>query len=110
MRCISLGVESKEREDQATQLKKLFEEVQQVDNETQPITEKVQDDSFFEREMDVLNLPPRKEVHSRNPSRAKLKLNAPFIRFIFVVIILIGVVSGAYFVWGEDLITIINNR
>ena len=114
MSCYSLSVESKEQQDQATPLKKIFEEVQQTDNETEPDQEVESYQTFSEpkteREMDVLNLPPRKEVHGKNQSRAKLKFHAPFMRLVLVVIVLIGVMSGAYFIWGEELISIINNR
>lgn len=102
-----MSTETTEYEDQAEHLKRLFNEVQQ--GEMKP--EKVSDESDTAQEptlkIDVLNLPPRKEVHGNHNNRARVKLGKPFLRFLSVIIILVALVIGAYFIWGEELIDII---
>ena len=94
---------------QAAQLQQLFSELQH--NEIAQRSD--QDELYIEpkqlRKIDVLNLPPRTEVHSKNNNRTHLKLGRPFMRLLIVVFIFIIVIIGAYYLWGEELITIINN-
>lgn len=111
-----MNTEKVNQEDQATQLKKLFNELQQNEdnveeyeqNEDILINNKV-DETEDELKIDVLNLPPRKEVHSANRVRTKLKLGRPMIRLIFVFTVLVIVIASAYYFFGEELIAIINN-
>lgn len=58
------------------------------------------------RDIDVLDLPPRKEVHGSN-GPMKMKLSKPLLRFIFISLLVITVIIvGLYFFDGEitDLI------
>lgn len=98
-----------EENDQADQLKRIFADVEQrgegeasdikQQGNSNPVTPKV----------DVLNLPPRKEVHGIYKKRTHLRIGRPFLRFVGVLLILIIVVLGAYIYWGEELIAIIKN-
>jgi predicted DNA binding CopG/RHH family protein len=42
----------------------------------------------IDHRIDVLNLPPRKEVHNKKNKRIKVKISSPLIRFIFVILLL----------------------
>ncbi|GAB3052689.1 hypothetical protein [Virgibacillus ainsalahensis] len=60
------------------------------------------------KEIDVLNLPPRKEIHSTKKKRTHFKINFPLVRFLVVIIILLCVITGVYFVWEDAFIQFIN--
>src|SRR5690625_4764243 len=55
--------------------------------------------------MDIMNLPPRKEIHSNHKKRIHVKLSRPLFRFLSVIIILLVIIYGAYFIWGNELLT-----
>ncbi len=82
---------SAEELDQAHVLRQLMKE---IGNET-----KHHENDLYERvKIDVLHLPPRKEIHGRNKTRFRLTWKMPFIRFTFVIILLIIIVIGALYV------------
>lgn len=47
-------------------------------------------------EIDILNLPPRNEVHKGN-RKMRWKLNLPLLRFIFMVVVLLAL--AGVFLW-----------
>lgn len=105
MRCFKL--EKEKSENQAIQLKKMFDEVQASgSNQTSETNDPVGNTDQFVK-IDVLNLPPRKDVHTNHKRRTRVKIGQPFIRFFVVIILFIISVAGAYYLWGEELITLI---
>jgi len=42
-----------------------------------------------EKMVNVLNLPPRKEIHSQKKNRTHLKISKPFLRLFFVLLLLL---------------------
>ncbi|MCT1576013.1 hypothetical protein M3E13_06955 [Oceanobacillus kimchii] len=78
------------KKDQADDLRKAVEEL----NDSQEFnSDSIQISKHKELEMDILNLPPRKDVHY-NSKRMRLKLNFSLFRLIMVIIILSVLVSG----------------
>lgn len=99
------------QENQEEALRFLLDEVQQGEKEEKNQVAAIDETEVQKREVDVLNLPPRKEVH-RKKQRTHLKMGspgAPLLRFLIVFILLLGVLAGAYLIWGEELITVISN-
>lgn len=95
-----------EHGDQADELRKLLIEVQQ--NDDLPTEQKsTTTEQANHREIDILNLPPRKEVHS-GKKRTKLKISKPFKRLLVVMILLILLLAGAIYIWGAEWLEIIN--
>lgn len=100
------------QDDQAAELRKLFNEVQGISTndlkeEQKPEAEtKIESNESFEsnRKIDILDLPPRKEVHSNSKNRTKLKMSRPFLRFSIFILILILVIFAVFYVWGNELI------
>lgn len=99
-----------ERDDQAAELRKLFDEVQGAndlqaeknqdsteENDSVPVSEPT-------REIDILNLPPRKEVHSNTKKRTSFKISRPLVRLSTVIIVLAIIIFVAYYLWGAELI------
>lgn len=109
MRCFNLEKKSNIHEDQAAELKKIFEEVEQ--NEVSEENEWLEVDAPLQevREIDILNLPPRKDVHNEDTKRARLNLGKPFIRLISVIITLMVIIAGSYYLWGEELLIVIKD-
>lgn len=106
-----MSEETKEYNDQADELRKLFNEVQEESEPSIP-EEDIKKDNHekkVERDVDILNLPPRGEVHSINKKRTRLKVSGASLRFIFVIITLLVLVGGAYYLWGQELIEVITN-
>ncbi|WP_010650719.1 hypothetical protein [Oceanobacillus massiliensis] len=90
-----------ESNDQAEELRNLVEE---LENEREQDTADVNVESAEtdeRREVDILNLPPRKEIHSEN-TRMSLKISKPLSRFLSVILILIIIFIGAYYFLGNE--------
>ena len=96
--------------DQANELRQLFNEVEQGE-ETANVTKEDNNEIVIEktniREIDVLKLPPRKEIHTKN-KRAKLKVSKPFLRLLFISLFVIAILIGAIFLWEGELATFLN--
>ncbi|MDY0396541.1 hypothetical protein ACFSMW_04800 [Virgibacillus halophilus] len=60
------------------------------------------------REMDVLNLPPRSEVHQHAETSFHLKLKRPLARFIIVVLLLVLLCVGGIYLQKTGIIDIIS--
>lgn len=88
-------------QNQAAKLQQLFTEV--MENERSENRNEKIDEHVDEFEIDVLNLPPRSEVHISKSKKIKMTFNRPLIRFIFVIIFIICIVFGIYFYNGFDL-------
>src|SRR5690625_5296180 len=97
-------------QNQAAKLQELFVEVTQnerVDDQDSNQTEIKSEDEFVDNEsinyeIDILNLSPRSEVHLSKSKKIKLTLNRPLVRFLLVIILLIGITIGAYYVIGFE--------
>src|SRR5690625_219297 len=98
-----------EHNDQAEQLKQIFDELQQnkVKSDELPNVNRQTDNDSIPK-IDVLNLPPRKEVHDHNKVRTRLSMSRPFLRFLSVIILIVAIILSAYFIWGEELMIIID--
>lgn len=59
-------------------------------------------------EMDVLNLPPRSEVHSQSKTRLSVSLKKPTARFILVLLFLIVIMAVLYLFYEGEIVTFIN--
>lgn len=98
-----------ESNDQAAELRKLLDEVEHKEDKqsTGPKKAILPDEDFkYNLDVDVLNLPPRKEIHTLQ-KRTQVKISPSFMRFLTVIIILSGVLLGAYYLWGNELINLI---
>lgn len=89
---------------QADQLMKLFQEVanhQPEDyEEEEGIEEKVTEERSYDEyvELDLLNLPPRREVHGQRKVRYSLSFSSPFFRLFFIIILIVVIVFILYYV------------
>ncbi|WP_430785500.1 hypothetical protein VBD025_11320 [Virgibacillus flavescens] len=100
------------QDDQAAELRKLFNEVQGnsmndlEDEEKQEAETENELNETFEtaRKIDTLDLPPRKEVHSQRKKRTRLKMSKPLLRFSAFILILILVIFAVFYVWGDELL------
>jgi len=104
-----MAEKTNEHNDQAEQLKQIFNELQQnaVKSEKNTNDEQYTAEHAIPK-IDVLNLPPRKEVHS-NQSRTRLSISRPFLRFLSVILLIIIIIFGAYYIWGEELIDLLKS-
>lgn len=87
--------------DQADELRILFQPTE-GQNESLPDDYPVRERD----EIDVLNLPPRKEVHGQN-KRFKFKITKPSIRLTSIVIFVLLLLGLALYIWQQDLSTLI---
>lgn len=53
--------------------------------------------------IDILDLPPRKEVHKSSSKKFKLKVKSPIVRFIFVLLLIGVIIFLAYYYLGDDI-------
>src|SRR5699024_2925939 len=98
---------SKKTNQQAASLEELFNEIQQDSDQEQ--TEKQLPEKQLMPKIDVLNLPPRKEVHGGNNNRMIFKVGKPLGRLLLVCVLLLIIGVGSYLLWGENLEVFINN-
>lgn len=97
-----LSTELEHKEDQANDSRLLYQDIEEDDESDK--------ESFADQiinEIDVLNLPPRKEVHTTN-KRPKIKLSRPFLRFLFTMIIVIVGLGTAIYVWQDEITTLLH--
>jgi len=87
---------------QADKLMELFREVanhnpeEMNEEEVIDFTEQVEEEADYV-ELDLLNLPPRREVHRKNKGRYSFSLAKPFTRLLIVIIILLLILSLTYY-------------
>jgi len=89
------------KDNQATKLEQLFLEVSNPELSEENIAEN-EDDELIE--VDVLQLPPRSEVHKSNKSNVHLSFHAPIWRLVLVIIFIIAVAWLLYGFYGEEMI------
>lgn len=100
-----MNEETNKHIDQAEHLKQLFNDVQK-NEETQEIPsalDTLQITQDRDLKIDILNLPPRKDVHGKNAYRMRLKISRPFMRFLSVMITLVLIIIFIYFNWPDEL-------
>lgn len=105
---------NEKNEDQAAELRKLVDQIQDEklpaeETDLNKQADMEQTDKTEDREIDVLNLPPRKEVHSKNNKFAHIKISGPLVRLLVVLLLILAVLTGLYFVWGEELFNLFEN-
>jgi predicted nucleotidyltransferase len=91
-------IQHKEKEEQAETLRRLVYDAAQDDGTEREHTAKET------RDIDILNLPPRKEVHGKKQGRVRLKTSTYLKRFLIVVFALMIILLTIYFVYGEAII------
>ncbi|MFS0751550.1 hypothetical protein [Oceanobacillus sp. 1P07AA] len=89
------------KKDQAEDLRKAVEELNDSSNE-EFNSDSIQTSKHKELEMDILNLPPRKDVHY-NSKRMRFKLNFSLFRLIMIIIILSVLVSGVLWIVDSNI-------
>lgn len=93
--------------DQANELRQLLNEVEQGEQTNKENKGLVEEETASRREIDVLKLPPRKEIHTKN-KRAKLKVSKPFLRLLFITLFVIAILIGAFYLWEGELAAFLN--
>ncbi|SEN42002.1 hypothetical protein SAMN04488134_10138 [Amphibacillus marinus] len=93
--------DSREVEDQD-----LIKQLQAINQEDTTIQADNSDQKVFlgpesADEIDVLNLPPRSQVHDEENARLKWKVSYAFVRFFVIIFILIVVLVLTFNYWGE---------
>lgn len=85
---------SKRKEDQAAELREILDQQQSEEIETKKGNAK--------QEIDILNLPPRSEVHTEI-GKARMKVSKPLIRFLFVLFLLTLITLLAYYYLEDEM-------
>ena len=97
--------EEQEHKNQAANLAQLVSEInQQLD--ASDVQNEQNHDNYVE--VDVLNLPPRREVHKKSKHRLSLNLRQPIFRFIFVVFLIIIIGLLLFYLTDEQWSTLFN--
>lgn len=98
---LSTELEHKEK-DQANELRSLVKDIEEGNTNDKELLA-----DHHINEIDVLNLPPRKEVHTKN-TRTKIKLSKPLLRLLFTVVIVIAGLGTAIYVWQDEITTLLH--
>lgn len=59
------------------------------------------DDGLEKEELDILDLPPRKDVHDGRKEKTRWRLNAIWMRFLLVILLILIIVILSYPYWDE---------
>lgn len=95
--------------DQAQELRQLLADVNSTEV-AHRTTENVPDNVSDNRQkVDILNLPPRKEIHNGKSKPMKMKIARPYIRMVVVVLLIVILFAGGYYLWSEELMEIIQD-
>src|SRR5699024_12332462 len=86
-------------------LKTLLDEVSKVENKE--TNEKIEEPE--EPVIDILNLPPRTDVHKSNTKSIKLKFKSQKVIFITVLLIIAIIVYLEYYYLGDDIFIFLTN-
>lgn len=89
-------MEEKEN-NQAQKLQELFSEITN-ESETSAEQQEFKSDTRIYDNIDILNLPPRKEIHQRPKSKIYIRFHSPIFRFLFFLFIIILILLAIYFV------------
>ncbi|UFT97654.1 LysM peptidoglycan-binding domain-containing protein [Radiobacillus kanasensis] len=57
-----------------------------------------------EKELNILELPPRSQIHTNKKTKVKWKISFPFVRFLVLLFLIITVLVLTYKIWGEDFL------
>lgn len=91
---------------QADQLMKLFQEVANHQPDSLEEEDLIEKDETEEQEeyieLDILNLPPRREVHGARKKPMSFSFTSPFVRLSLVIIVLLIVVFILYYFGALD--------
>lgn len=99
-------MENQDKNNQAKQLEYLLNELQMTSKEKEK-SKKPFSGTERVRKVDILNLPPRKEIHQKK-GWIKPKFSRPLVRFLLVCTVLVLIFAGVYYYWGSDIFNIIN--
>lgn len=93
-----------QKKDQAEKLQQLFAEVnnQEQDDETK---ETLTNEKEF-IEVDVLQLPPRSEVHQTSKWKLRINFRSPWLRFTSTLVLLAVVLFCLYYFLGDYLLVL----
>lgn len=85
---------------QAKKLQQLFAEVnnQATDEEE---NKAIEEEDFVE--VDVLQLPPRREVHQKSRWSPQIYWRSPLLRFSLVIVLLAGIILVAFLLYGDAM-------
>src|SRR5699024_9784655 len=89
-------------ENQTTIQRKLISEFKAQDDVKNPTNEEQKQEP--RRQIDVLDLPPRKEIHSKNKSRVHFKLNRSILRLFVVFLLVVAVIVGVIYLFENNLL------
>ncbi|GAA0444113.1 hypothetical protein GCM10008983_21820 [Lentibacillus halophilus] len=126
-----MRTEIKDDNDQAKDLRELVDEVESEENKkdgwnegtsqetnessrnrsnihgVEAMSEHEKRDTSARQQVDILDLPPRRDVHTVKHKRVKMKLNRASWRMLSVIIVLLILFGGAFFLWDNELFELI---
>ncbi|RYG73630.1 hypothetical protein EU245_05895 [Lentibacillus lipolyticus] len=100
-----------EQNDQAKELRDLIDEVEGTNgkHEHQQAEEASGSGGTRQQKVDILDLPPRRDVHTGNNKGIKLKISRASLRLLSVIIVLLVLFGTAFYFWEEELLELIRH-
>ncbi|HLR54059.1 MAG TPA: hypothetical protein VK078_04970 [Pseudogracilibacillus sp.] len=93
-----------QKQDQAEKLQQLFAEVNNQEQTDETKDASINDKEFIE--VDVLQLPPRSEVHQTSKWKLHINFRSPWLRFTSVLVLLAVVLFCLYYFLGDYLLVL----
>lgn len=98
-----LIINTKKQSDQAEELKKLISEVENI--EVKPSFSSKKNENEIQ-DIDILNLPSRKEIHHNKKISMNLKINKSVIRLLFVISLTLLVILSIIYLSEYNIINL----
>lgn len=97
-----MNTETDKQNDQAAELRKLISEVESTEASANYVSNKNENEI---QNVDILNLPPRKEVH-HNKTPMNLKVSKSVVRLLFVILLTLAVVLSIIYLNEYNVINL----
>lgn len=98
-----MKLHDEQKDNQAKKLQQLFAEVNNQGNMEETEEPKSKSAPEFV-EVDVLQLPPRSEIHQSSKWSIHVNIKSPGIRFSIIVCVLLAILCILYFFIGDNII------
>ncbi|WP_138416903.1 hypothetical protein [Aquibacillus sediminis] len=91
--------------DQAYELRNMMNEINDnTEDENIEVETKQDHRGDSQQDVNILNLPPRSQVHEDKKTKVKWKISYPLVRLLLILFILIVMLLLTYQLWGKETI------
>lgn len=92
-----------EKKYQDEELTTLLSDINNPEKNSHTTKQAAKNKSGSSQKIDVLDLPPRKEVHNNKSKRIKIRFTSPYIRVVVIVLLIMMIFASGFYIWAGEL-------